>query len=217
MMRSKEDAFDYRYFPDPDLLPVVISDDYIIKIGLNMPELPDQKAKRFIEKLGLTIYDANVLTADKSTADYFEQVINEVDPKLAANWVTAELFGRLNKAGISLEECKVTPSKLAGLLKLILDETISGKIAKQIFDEMFETGEAAEVIVKAKGLVQVTDTALIEKIIQEVISENSSKVEEYLSGKDKLFGFFVGETLKRSQGKASPKIVNELLVNFLKK
>jgi len=217
MMRSKEDAFDYRYFPDPDLLPVVIKDDYIIKIGLNMPELPDQKSKRFIDQLGLTPYDASVLTADKLTADYFEQVINEVDPKLAANWVTAELFGRLNKTGISLDECKVTPSKLSGLLKLIADETISGKIAKQVFDEMFETGEDAEVIVKAKGLVQVTDTKLIEQIIQEVISENSSKVEEYLSGKDKLFGFFVGETLKRSQGKANPKIVNELLAQFLKK
>lgn len=217
MMRSKEDSFDYRYFPDPDLLPVVLSDDYIIKIGLNMPELPDKKSKRYVNELGLSNYDAEVLTADKSTADYFEQVINHVEPKLAANWITAELFGRLNKAGINLEDCKVNPEKLAQLLKLISDQTISGKIAKQVFDEMFETGSDPQTIVKEKGLVQVTDSLVIEQIIQEVIKDNSSKVEEYLSGKDKLFGFFVGETLKRSQGKANPKMVNDLLIKLLKK
>ena len=216
-MRSKEDAFDYRYFPDPDLLPLVISDDYIIKLGLNMPELPDQKSKRYISSLGLSSYDAGVLTADKATADYFEQVIDEIEPKLAANWITAELFGRLNKAGINLEDCKVTPCKLAKLLNLISDDTISGKIAKQVFDEMFETGLDPEIIVKEKGLIQVSDSAVIEQIIQEVIKDNSTKVEEYLSGKDKLFGFFVGETLKRSHGKANPKIVNELLAKHLKK
>jgi aspartyl-tRNA(Asn)/glutamyl-tRNA(Gln) amidotransferase subunit B len=216
MMRSKEDAFDYRYFPDPDLLPVVISDDYIIKIGLNMPELPDQKAKRYINTLGLSSYDAGVLTAEKATADYFEQVVCEAEPKLAANWISAELFGRLNKASMNIEDCKVTPENLSKLLKLISNNTISGKIAKQVFDEMFEAGSDAEEIVRNKGLTQVTDISVIEKIIREVLDENEAKVGEYLSGKEKLFGFFVGETLKRSQGKANPQIVNELLTKFLK-
>jgi aspartyl-tRNA(Asn)/glutamyl-tRNA(Gln) amidotransferase subunit B len=215
MMRSKEDAFDYRYFPDPDLLPIVINEDYINDINSKMPELPDQKAQRYISEFGLSAYDAGVLTADKSTADYFEQVSSKTDAKLASNWITAELFGRLNKAGISLEESNITPEKLVGLLTLIMDNTISGKIAKQVFDIMFETGGDASKIVKEQGLVQVTDLSLIEKIIDEVIADNGDKVAEYKSGRDKLFGFFVGDVMKRSQGKANPKIVNEMLVSKL--
>ena len=215
-MRSKEDAQDYRYFPDPDLLPLVFSQEYVNKIKNELPELPDQKKKRYINDMGLTAYDASVLVADKEVAVYFEEVANDNDPKLAANWITAELFGRLNKAGIDLADSKVTAKKLAGLLTLISDNIISGKIAKQVFDIMFETGKDAYVIVKEKGLEQVTDKGAIEKIIDEVIAANSDKVEQYKSGKDKLFGFFVGQVMKLSQGKANPQMVNEILKSKLK-
>ncbi|MDB2414441.1 Asp-tRNA(Asn)/Glu-tRNA(Gln) amidotransferase subunit GatB [Rickettsiales bacterium] len=210
-MRSKEDAHDYRYFPDPDLLPLVLSDEYIDNIRSSLPELPDEKKERYIIHMGLPAYDASVLVADKTTAQYFETVADGQDPKMAANWVMGELFGRLNKAGKSIEESPVKAEQLSGLLGLIKDDTISGKIAKQVFDDMFETGDDADKIVEKKGLKQVTDTGAIEKIIDEVIAANEDKVEQYRGGKDKLFGFFVGQVMKISQGKANPKAVNDLL------
>lgn len=214
-MRSKEDALDYRYFPDPDLMPIVLTDEFIEKIRKNLPELPEAKQQRYISELGLTPYDADILTLDKETAYYFEEAIKDADPKMTANWVIAELFGRLNKAGITLNECKVTANKLAGLINLIKNNVISGKIAKDVFDIMFETGDEAKKIVEEKGLQQVTNTAEIEVIIDKVLAENPDKVAEYKSGKDRLFPFFVGQIMKLSQGKANPAVVNELLKNKL--
>lgn len=210
-MRSKEDAHDYRYFPDPDLLPLVITQEFVDAIKLKLPELPDEKKKRYIDVLGLSSYDASVLSADKASAEYFEVVANDNDAKLASNWVTAELFGRLNKLGKPIEESPVSAEKFAGLLKLISDNTISGKIAKTVLDKMVETGKDAATIVAEEGLQQVTDTGAIEKVIDEVLAANADKVAEYRSGKDKLFGFFVGQVMKASGGKANPESVNDLL------
>lgn len=210
-MRSKEDAHDYRYFPDPDLLPLKLTQQFVDEIRLTLPELPDQKKKRYIEQLGLSPYDASVLSADKASAEYFEVVANDNDPKLASNWITAELFGRLNKEGKSIEDSPVSPQQFNGLLKLIADQTISGKIAKTVLDRMVETGKEAAVIVEEEGLVQVTDTAAIEKAIDEVFAANPDKLAEYRSGKDKLFGFFVGQVMKATGGKANPAALNDLL------
>lgn len=210
-MRSKEDAHDYRYFPDPDLLPLEFSQEFVDKIKATLPELPDQKKDRYTKELGLSAYDAGVLVAEKATAEYFEQVAKNHDAKLAANWITAELFGRLNKAGVVIENSPVSTAKLSGLLDLIKDNTISGKIAKDVFDIMFETGKEAAAIVEEKGLKQVTDSGAIEKIVDAVLAANPDKIAEYKSGKDKLFGFFVGQVMKESQGKANPAILNELL------
>ena len=209
-MRSKEDAHDYRYFPDPDLLPLKLEQGFVDNIKSTLPELPDAKKKRFIA-LGLSSYDAGVLVAEKERAAFFEKVSNNNDPKMAANWVTTELAGALNKTGKSLDESPVSAEQLGGLLKLIADNTISGKIAKDVFAEMFASGKDAATIVEGKGLKQVTDTGAIEKIVDEVLAENPDKIAEYKSGKDKLFGFFVGQTLKKSGGKANPAIVNDLL------
>jgi aspartyl-tRNA(Asn)/glutamyl-tRNA(Gln) amidotransferase subunit B len=215
-MRSKEDARDYRYFPDPDLMPIVLTEDYVEKIRNTLPELPDQKQNRYVNQLGIPLYDAEILTFEKETAAYFEEVIKDNDPKMAANWILAELFGRLNKAAIALNECKVTPQKLSSLLKLISSNVISGKIAKDVFDIMFETGESPEKIVEEKGLQQVTDTGEIEAVIMQVLQENPDKVAEYKSGKDRLFPFFVGQVMKLTAGKANPAMVNELLKDKLK-
>ncbi|MDX2074336.1 MAG: Asp-tRNA(Asn)/Glu-tRNA(Gln) amidotransferase subunit GatB [Alphaproteobacteria bacterium] len=209
-MRTKEDAMDYRYFPDPDLLPLVLTQDYVDEIKRTLPELPDQKKERYMA-MGLSAYDASVIVAEKETTDYFEAVAKGRDAKLASNWMTGELFGRLNKAGTPFEESPISAAKLAGLIDLIADNTISGKIAKDVLDKMFESGEDASVIVEREGLKQVTDTGAIEKVIDEVIAANPDKVAEYKSGKDKLFGFFVGQVLKASGGKANPAMVNELL------
>ena len=210
-MRSKEDARDYRYFPDPDLMPITLTADFIQNIQNNLPELPEAKQKRYVNELNLSSYDAEVLTIEKETANYFEEVIKTSDPKMAANWITAELFGRLNKANIELNNCNISPKKLSGLLTLISSDIISGKIAKEVFDIMFENGEDAEKIVEERGLKQVTNIAEIEAIIKKIITENPDKVAEYKSGKDRLFGFFVGQAMKLSEGKANPSIVNELL------
>lgn len=210
-MRSKEDARDYRYFPDPDLMPLVLTEDFVQKIKSELPELPQQKKERYVKELKLSDYDAEILTVEKETALFFEEVIKDSDPKMAANWILAELFGRLNKAGITLSESKITPAKLSELLKLISSDVISGKIAKEVFDIMFETEESAEEIVKKKGLQQVSNSAEIESIIQKILQENVDKVTEYKSGKDKLFGFFVGQVMKISEGKANPAMVNDLL------
>jgi len=210
-LRSKEDAHDYRYFPDPDLLPLKLTDEMIERIRATLPELPDQKKHRFTNEYGLTVYDAGVLISDFGRAAYFETVAKGRDPKLAANWVLNELLGRLNKDGKSLDESPVTAAQLSGLIALISDNTISGKIAKDVFAEMFATGKEASAIVEEKGLKQVTDTGAIEKIVDDVIAANPDNVAAYKGGKDKLFGFFVGQVMKNSGGKANPDIVNELL------
>ncbi len=210
-MRSKEDAHDYRYFPDPDLLPLELTQEFIDNIRKSLPELPDQKKDRYIKEYGLSAYDASVIVAEQEYAEYYERLAGRHDPKLAANWMTGELFGRLNKLGIDIAASPVTAEKLGGLLALIEDNTISGKIAKDVLDFMFETGKDAVTIVEEKGLKQVTDTGAIEKVIDEVMAANIDKVAEYRSGKDKLFGFFVGQVMKASGGKANPAAVNELL------
>ena len=214
-MRSKEDAHDYRYFPDPDLLPLVIEQSFVDSINDNLPELPDQKKHRFINDFGMNLYDASVLIAEKTRAEYFETVAKGRDPKLSANWVTTELLGALKKAEKSLEDSPVSAEQLGGLVDLIADNTISGRIAKDVFAEMFETGKDAADIVEEKGLKQVTDTGAIEALVDEVLAENQDKVEQYKAGKDKLFGFFVGQVMKKSQGKANPGMVNELLKSKL--
>jgi aspartyl-tRNA(Asn)/glutamyl-tRNA(Gln) amidotransferase subunit B len=210
-MRSKEDAHDYRYFPDPDLLPLVLTDEFIASIKASLPELPDEKKARYMREYGLTAYDASVIVSDKAYAVFYEEITQDVDPKLAANWMTAELFGRLNKLEKSIEDSPVSAAAFNGLLKLIADNTISGKIAKDVLDKMIESGKDAATIVQEEGLQQVTDTGAIEKVIDEVIAANPDKLAEYRSGKDKLFGFFVGQVMKASGGKANPAAVNDLL------
>ncbi len=210
-MRSKEDAMDYRYFPDPDLLPLEFDDAYVEKIRVSLPELPDQKKQRYMEKFGLSAYDAGVIVAEQEYADYYEQLLKFAEPKIAVSWMTGELFGRLNKLGVDITNSPISAEKLGGLLALITDNTISGKIAKDVLDLMFETGKDAAVIVEEKGMKQVTDMGAIEKVIDEVMAANPDKVAEYRSGKDKLFAFFVGQTMKASGGKANPQAVNELL------
>ena len=214
-MRSKEDAHDYRYFPDPDLLPLVIEQSFVDSINDNLPELPDAKKTRYMDEYGMNAYDASVLVAEKTRAEFFEKVVEGRDPKLSVNWLTTELMGALNKAEKTIEESPVSAEQLGGLVGLISDNTISGRIAKDVFAEMFETGKNASDIVEEKGLKQVTDTGAIEAIIDEVLAENADKVEQYKGGKDKLFGFFVGQTMKKSQGKANPGMVNQLLKDKL--
>lgn len=215
-MRSKEEAHDYRYFPDPDLLPIKLSQEFIDNIRKSLPELPDQKIKRYTEELGLSRYDASVLVAEKTTAAFFEEVAKESDAKMAANWIMVELFGKLNKANKSLDESPISSKMLSELLKLIKDNTISGKIAKQVFDIMFESGKNPTNIVEEQGLKQVTNTAEIEKAIDEILTQNQDKVVEYRSGKEKLFSFFIGQVMKVTQGKANPQAVNEILQTKLK-
>lgn len=210
-MRSKEDAHDYRYFPDPDLLPLEIANDYIENIRKSLPELPDQKKHRFMKDFGLSLYDSSVLIAERARADYYEKVANDRDPKLAANWVINELLGALNKDGKSLSESPIKAESLGGLIALISDNTISGKIAKDVFAEMYSSGKEASIIVEEKGLKQVTDTGAIEAVIDAIIAANPDNVAAYRSGKDKLFGFFVGQTMKETGGKANPAIVNDIL------
>jgi len=210
-MRTKEDAHDYRYFPDPDLLPLEFTQSYVDSIKATLPELPDAKKQRYMQDYKLSAYDAGVIVAEQEYSSFYETLAKENDPQLAANWMTGELFGRLNKMGIELADSPITAQKLSGLLKLISDNTISGKIAKDVLDLMFETGKDAAAIVEEKGMKQVTDTGAIEKVIDEVIAANADKLAEYRSGKDKLFGFFVGQVMKASGGKANPAMLNDLL------
>jgi aspartyl-tRNA(Asn)/glutamyl-tRNA(Gln) amidotransferase subunit B len=212
-MRSKEEAHDYRYFPCPDLLPLELTDDEIQKIRSTMPELPDQKKKRFMADYGLSAYDTSVLIADKALAAYYEEIVGSKkrDAKRAANWVISELLGMLNKQEKEIKDSPISAVQMGGLLDLIEDNTISGKIAKDVFAIMLEHGGDAAKIVEEKGLKQVTDTGAIEKIIDDVIAANPGQVADYRSGKDKLFGFFVGQVMKQSQGKANPDVVNEIL------
>jgi aspartyl-tRNA(Asn)/glutamyl-tRNA(Gln) amidotransferase subunit B len=211
-MRSKEEANDYRYFPDPDLLPVVLDDAFVESVRKSMPELPDQKAGRFVSEFALSAYDAGVLTASRELAAYYEDVAKRVgDPKLAANWVAGELSGWLNKTGAEITESRVSATQLAGLLARIKDATISGKIAKEVLEAMWGSGSDADPIIEAKGLKQITDTSAIERAIEEVMANNPGQLADYRSGKDKLFGFFVGQVMKATQGKANPAQLNELL------
>ncbi|NCO03066.1 MAG: Asp-tRNA(Asn)/Glu-tRNA(Gln) amidotransferase subunit GatB [Alphaproteobacteria bacterium] len=210
-MRSKEEAHDYRYFPDPDLLPLTLEEGLIERLRAELPELPDQKKHRFMSEYGLSLYDSTILIAERSRAEYYETVANDNDAKLAANWVINELLGALNKDEKKLEDSPISAAQLGGLIALITDNTISGKIAKDVFAEMYTSGKSADVIVEEKGLKQVTDTGAIEAIIDQVIADNPDNVTAYRSGKDKLFGFFVGQVMKLSEGKANPAMVNDLL------
>ena len=212
-MRSKEEANDYRYFPDPDLLPVVLDETFIAGVRATLPELPDQKAARFASQYGLSAYDAGVLTASKELAAYYEAVAREVpgEPKLAANWVMGELAAALNKEGLEIDSGKLPAERLAGLLKRIVDKTISGKIAKEVFEAMWSSGGTADAIIEEKGLKQITDSSAIERAIEEVMAKNPGQLADYRSGKDKLFGFFVGQVMKATGGKANPAQLNELL------
>jgi len=210
-MRSKEEAHDYRYFPDPDLLPLEFEQAWVDEIAASLPELPDDRKARFIDELGLSPYDAGVLVAEKEVADYFETAASGRDPKVAANWITGDLFGALNKAGLEVANSPVAATDLGALIDLIADDTISGRIAKDVFEDMVKSGRAPGEIVEEKGLRQVTDSGAIEAIVDSVLGANRDKVEEYRGGKEKLLGFFVGQVMKQSQGKANPKIVNDLL------
>ena len=210
-MRSKEDAHDYRYFPDPDLLPVELDDAFIEECRASLPELPDAKRARY-EAMGLTAYNAAVLTAEAETAFWFEDLLAAgVEPKQASNWLMSELFGALNKLGKTLDDSPVSPTQAAELLTLVADGTISGSISKQVFEIMLETGQGASAIVEEKGLKQTSDTGAIEAEIAKIMAANEDKVAEYRGGKDKLFGFFVGQTMKAMQGKANPQVINDLL------
>ncbi len=210
-MRSKEEAHDYRYFPDPDLLPLVLDEAWVDEIKASLPELPDDKKARFIGDYGLSAYDAGVLVAEKDVADYYETAAKGRDAKLAANWVTSELFGALNKAGLDIAHAPVSATALGGLIGLIADGAISGRIAKDVFAEMFETGSEAAAIVEEKGLRQVSDEGAIEAVVDQVIAENPAQVEQYRAGNQKLAGWFVGQVMRATQGKANPKLVNEIL------
>ena len=215
-MRSKEDAHDYRYFPDPDLLPLELSDSQISEIRSDMPELPDQLVERLISEYGITKYDANVIAEEKEYVHYYENSAKNRDGKLVVNWMTSELFGLLKKNNIQFNQNPIPPNYLNELVELIENKTISGKIAKDVFEIMFATSKSPKMIVKEKGLEQVTDDSAIEVFVDQVINENKDKVKEYLSGKDKLFGFFVGQVMKVSQGKANPGLVNKILKSKLK-
>ena len=210
-MRSKEDAHDYRYFPDPDLLPLKLSEDFINKIKKNIPELPDEKKKRFIEKFNLTPYEATILVSDIETSKYFEEVVKDSDVKLAANWIIGELFALLNEKNLEITQSPISARNLSKLINLIKDGTISGKIAKTLFELMLDGDKDPEILVEEKGLKQKSDPKELENLIDGVVKDNPDKVAEYKSGKVKLFGFFVGQVMKVSNGTANPQLVNEIL------
>jgi len=210
-MRLKEDAHDYRYFPDPDLLPLEVSEDFIEKLKLEIPELPDEKKKRFIEKFKLSPYEATILVSDNETSNYFENVIKKSDVKLATNWIIGELFAALNEKNLEITESPISAGNLSKLINLIKDGTISGKIAKTVFENMMEGDKDPKKIVEEKGLKQESDPKALEALIDKVIDDNREKATEYKKGKVKLFGFFVGQVMKVSGGKANPQLVNEIL------
>jgi len=210
-MRSKEDAHDYRYFPDPDLLPLEVTDDFIEKIKSEIPELPDEKKKRFIENFRLSPYEATILVSDIETSKYFEEVIENSDVKLATNWITGELFAVLNNKNLEISKSPISAKNLSKLINLIKDGTISGKIAKTIFELMMDGDKDPQTIVEEKDLKQESDPKALEAVIEKIIIDNPEKVKEYKSGKEKLFGFFVGQAMKASNGKANPQLVNDIL------
>jgi len=210
-LRSKEESHDYRYFPDPDLPPLVLTQDYVDAIRAGLPELPDAKKTRFMEAYGLSAEDSGVLVAEREGAEFFEAAADGRDPRGAANWVIHDLTGALNKAGADIADSPVSAAALGGLLDLIADDTISGRIAKDVFAEMFETGRAAADIVEEKGLKQVTDTGAIESVVDAIIAGNAGQVDQYRAGNEKVIGWFVGQVMKETGGKANPKAVNEIL------
>ena len=214
-MRSKEEAHDYRYFPDPDLLPVEIDQAFVDEIKATLPELPDAKAARFASDFGLNAYDAGVLVAERETAEFYEAVVDPAgakrDPKIAANWISGDFFRRLNADDLDIADSPVSAGQLGGLLDLIADGTISGKIAKDVFDEMFDSGTDAGDIVEAKGLKQISDSGEISAIVDQIIADNPDQADEYRSGNTKVAGWFTGQVMKATQGKANPQMVNQLL------
>jgi aspartyl-tRNA(Asn)/glutamyl-tRNA(Gln) amidotransferase subunit B len=211
-MRGKEEAHDYRYFPDPDLVPVEISPDWIETIRNSLPELPGAKRRRFADEYGLPEYDSEVLTSSKALAEFFEQCVRlHPQPKTVSNWIMVELMRELKREEKEIEHCPITPSQLAALLDLIREGVISGKLAKTVFEEMFQTGQDPGSIVEGKGMVQMTDPELILPVVDEVLGASPVQVAEYRAGKNKVFGYFVGEVMKRTRGQANPKLVNELL------
>jgi aspartyl-tRNA(Asn)/glutamyl-tRNA(Gln) amidotransferase subunit B len=210
-LRSKEDAHDYRYFPDPDLLPLELDESFIEECRGTLPELPDAKRKRY-EGLGITAYNSSVLTAEVETARWFDLLLESgAEPKQASNWVVAELFGALNRRALSVEQSPVSPAQAAELLKLVADGTISGTIAKQVFEIMLETGQGASAIVEERGLKQTSDAGAIDAAIDKILADNADKVADYKAGKQQLFGFFVGQTMKAMAGTANPQVVNDRL------
>ncbi|MBT5232000.1 MAG: Asp-tRNA(Asn)/Glu-tRNA(Gln) amidotransferase subunit GatB [Methylococcales bacterium] len=217
-MRSKEEANDYRYFPDPDLLPVVVDEEWIESVRKTLPELPDEKKKRFVDALGLKAEDAITLTASRSLAEFFEAVMEASggEAKLSSNWVMVQLMGRLNKEELKLADCPLSAEQIGGIIKRIADDTIPNKIGRQVFDIMWEEGGDADAIIEQKGLKPMNDTGAIEQIIDDIIANNTAQVEQYRSGKDKVFGFFVGQVMKATKGKANPKTINEMLKAKLK-
>jgi aspartyl-tRNA(Asn)/glutamyl-tRNA(Gln) amidotransferase subunit B len=212
-MRTKEEANDYRYFPDPDLLPVVLTDTFVEEVRRGLPELPDQKATRFTLEYGLSPYDALVLTASRELAAYYEGVAHAVpgEAKLAANWVMGDLAACLNRDALEITASPISADGLAALLRRIVDQTISGKIAKEVFEAMWSSGKQADSIIEERGLRQITDAAAIERVIEEVMANNPTQLADYRGGKDKLFGFFVGQVMKATGGKANPAELNKLL------
>ena len=215
-MRTKEDAHDYRYFPDPDLLPLNLKQSLIDKLRKELPELPDEKKKRFIKEHNLSAYEANILVSEKEISDYYEEVIKGCDKKLAINWIIGDLFAVLNKKNLSISQSPVSARNLSSLIKMITSGKISGKIAKDVFEKMQDKNKNPQQTVEKEGLIQQSDPKKLEKIIAEVLSKNQDKVAQYKSGKGKLFGYFVGEVMKVSKGKANPQLVNEILKTKLK-
>ena len=216
LMRSKEDAHDYRYFPDPDLLPLDLEQSYVDELKADLPELPDIRKKRFVADYGLSVYDASVLVAERDTGDYFDSVAKNRDAKQVANWITGELFGHLKKNNLTLKEAPVSAKKLGELIDLITNNTISGRTAKEVFEKMWRTGSDANEIVESEGLKQITDAGAIEIIVDKIIAENPKNADEVRGGNSKAIGWFVGQVMQATAGKANPKAVNELLRNKLK-
>ena len=215
-MRSKEDAHDYRYFPDPDLLPLNLDTQLIDEIKRNLPELPDQKKERFIKDYSLNAYEANVLVSEKEISNYFEEVVKTSDIKLAKNWIMGDLFASLNDKNITIAQSPVTAKKMSQLVDAISSGVISGRTAKDVFEIMKDSGEEPNKIIKTKGLQQKSDPKELEGIIDKILTEHKDKADQYKSGKDKIFGFFVGQVMKVSGGKANPQLVNEILKKKLK-
>jgi aspartyl-tRNA(Asn)/glutamyl-tRNA(Gln) amidotransferase subunit B len=210
-MRSKEEAHDYRYFPDPDLPPLELDAAWVEELRAELPELPDAKKQRFITEFGLGAYDAGVLVGDRESAEFFEQVARGRDGKLAANWVTGEFFAALNAAGLAISASPVSADQLGGLIDRVADNTLSRRIAKEVFEIMFAGGQDADAIIDARGLKQVSDSGAIDAVVEQIIADNPDKVADYKGGKDKLIGWFVGQVMKASQGKANPQMANEAL------
>ncbi len=216
-MRSKEEAEDYRYFPDPDLLPLIISSEWIEEIKRNMPELPSERRKKLVEFYGLSPYEAKVMTDLKAVGDFFEKAVKLCqEPKLLSNWLLNDLLGLLNEAGKSIEESLVSPEHLAKLINFIKDGTLSSKLAKEVLKVMVETGKDPELIIEERGLKQVSDEESIKKLVEEVLKNHPKEVERYLKGEEKLIGFFVGQVMKAAGGKANPQVVNKVLRELLK-